>query len=160
MGVHKLPHYRNCFGCGLLNPIGLKLERFWDDEAGEVFCKFTLTKNYEGFEEIAHGGIISTICDELLWWAIAVSEKLCTVTAEMNIRYKRPVKIGEEYTARAKVLSVRGRRVEAICTIEDEEGRKVAEAKGLFVDTGRENWEKFLKGIGNDPLFSQCQKNK
>ncbi len=149
----KLPPFKGCFGCGHLNPIGLRLERFWDRSEGVVYSDFVLSENYQGFDGVAHGGIISTIADELLWWVIAAQEKVCSLTAQMTVRYKRPVLCGVSYRGVAKVAERRGRKIRATCVIE-REGEVHAEAEGLFVALPHEEWEKFLASLEDPSVLS------
>ena len=46
----------HCFACGTDNPIGLNLSFY---RQGDYICSdFTLGKNHEGWENMAHGGIV------------------------------------------------------------------------------------------------------
>jgi hypothetical protein len=58
------PRGHNCFACGTDNPIGLNLQfyRLADDVCTEI----TLDKQYEGWEGVIHGGIVSTLLDEVM----------------------------------------------------------------------------------------------
>ncbi len=153
MGLVRLPSYRGCFGCGKDNPFGLKLEIFWNEKERCTVCDLKLDERYQGFEGVIHGGIVSTVCDELLWWCITASLKKCTVTAEMTVKYKRPVKSNERYRATARVVSAKGRRIEAVCRIEEEGGATAAEARGVFIALPQEAWEDFLRGIEDADFF-------
>jgi len=58
------PSGYNCFACGTANPIGLHLNFF---RSGDYVCsEITLDRYHGGWENIAHGGIISTILDEVM----------------------------------------------------------------------------------------------
>jgi acyl-coenzyme A thioesterase PaaI-like protein len=58
----------NCFACGTANPIGLNLQFYRFGDA--VYSDITLGKNHEGWENVAHGGIVSTLLDEVMSWSI------------------------------------------------------------------------------------------
>ena len=58
-----------CFGCGDDNPIGLHL-RFAADGDG-VKASFVPGPEHQGFGDVVHGGIISTVLDEAMAWATA-----------------------------------------------------------------------------------------
>lgn len=65
--IPKLEGY-NCFACGTTNPIGLNLNFYRE---GEYVCSdITLDKNYEGWENMAHGGIVSALLDEVMSWTV------------------------------------------------------------------------------------------
>ena len=59
----------NCFGCSPTNPIGLHLE-FWED-GEDVVTTWSPCVNYDGWVETLHGGIISTLIDELANWVLS-----------------------------------------------------------------------------------------
>lgn len=151
--IVKLPSYKSCFGCGQENPIGLKLERFWDKENHTVFSEFKLDKVYEGFEDVIHGGIIATIVDELIWWVIAVEKRKCTVTVELNIKFRKPLNPNREYQGEAKILSEKGRRFTASCLIKDKEGNVLAEGSGVFFALKDDAWRNFINGLKDPSIF-------
>ena len=122
------PHH--CFACGTLNVHGLHLAL----HAGEGRCwvDTTLDRRFEGWEGIAHGGIISTILDEVMAWAV-VEHDLWGVTARMTVEFKRPVKIGQALHGEGRVTAVRRRIVETEGVITDQEGNILARAEATYV---------------------------
>ena len=101
------PH--NCFACGTLNAHGLQLELHAGD--GVCWTELTLDRRFEGWEGIAHGGIVCTLLDEVMAWAL-VDHDLWGVTAKMSVEFKRTVPIGRPIRAEGRVAGVRrnGRR--------------------------------------------------
>ncbi len=122
------PH--NCFACGTLNTHGLHLALHAGD--GRCWVDTVLESAFEGWEGIAHGGIISTILDEVMAWAV-VEHDLWGVTARMNVEFKRPVPIGRPIHGEGRVISVRRRLVETEGVLTDEEGNVLARAEATFV---------------------------
>ena len=57
------PEY-NCFGCCPENPVGLHMEFYEDDEY--IVSTWHPEKNYQGWVNTMHGGILSTLIDERL----------------------------------------------------------------------------------------------
>ena len=53
-----------CIGCGKNNPYGLKLNFQWDGKT--VRSEFTPNDFYQGWPKIVHGGIITTMLDEVM----------------------------------------------------------------------------------------------
>jgi uncharacterized protein (TIGR00369 family) len=128
------PH--NCFACGTLNVHGLQLEL----HAGGDRCwtELTLERRFEGWEGIAHGGILCTILDEVMAWAL-VDHDLWGVTARMAIDFKRPVRIGRPIRAEGRVVSVRRRLVEAEGVILDAtDGSILAQSSATYVGAPEE----------------------
>jgi uncharacterized protein (TIGR00369 family) len=120
-----------CFGCGRQNPIGLKLTFFEDGEY--VSAPWTPLREHQGYQGIVHGGLISTVLDEVMSWAI-YTRKLWAVTGSINVRFRKPVNVGEPLTARAWVASVTGRKVDVRAQlVRDSDGQVLAEGSALFI---------------------------
>ena len=99
-----------CFGCDPANHYGLQMEFY---EEGDDLISYWDPKSYlQGYGNILHGGIQSTLMDELASWIVYVKAKTGGVTAEMNVKFKKPV-----YVNKGK-LRIRGRLKET--------GRKLA----------------------------------
>ena len=79
----------NCFGCSPKNPIGLHLE-FWED-GDEVVTTWSPDVNYDGWVETLHGGIISTLIDELANWVLSRQLQAAGVTTKLEVKFRRPV---------------------------------------------------------------------
>jgi uncharacterized protein (TIGR00369 family) len=122
------PH--NCFACGTLNAHGLQLEL----HAGEGVCwtELTLDRRFEGWEGIAHGGIVCTLLDEVMAWAL-VDHDLWGVTAKMSVEFKKTVPIGRPIRAEGRVAGVRRRLVDAEgVVIEPASGQVLARAEATY----------------------------
>ena len=83
------PH--NCFACGTLNVHGLQLELHAAD--GLCWVELELAERFQGWEGIAHGGIVCTLLDEVMAWAV-VDHDMWGVTARMSVEFKKPVPLG------------------------------------------------------------------
>ena len=120
-----------CFGCGDDNPIGLHL-RFSPDGDG-MTASFIPGPEHQGFHDVVHGGIISSVLDEAMAWAVA-DAGVWAVTGEMRVRFRQPLKIGDVTSVVARVSGTRGRLVTA--TAELRLGRDhalIATASATFV---------------------------
>jgi len=106
---------RGCFVCGQENPSGLKAVFNCDKELLQSFCHLTIGDQFQGWPDIVHGGVIASLLDEACIYAgRALAETL--VTAELSVRYRQPVSVGQEVTIlgevverRRKVLRVKAR---------------------------------------------------
>ena len=120
-----------CFACGALNAHGLHLVLHI---AGDTcWTELTLRPEFCGWEGIAHGGIVATILDEVMGWALASAEAW-GFTAKMSIEYKRPVPVGAHIRGegrlverRRRLLTLTGRLVNA------DTGEVLATAEALYV---------------------------
>jgi uncharacterized protein (TIGR00369 family)/excisionase family DNA binding protein len=122
-----------CFGCGRLNPFGLQLD-FVADEAG-VWTDFVPGRLREGWTGTVHGGILATLLDEVLAWAL-FQRGIVAVTARLAITYRRPAPVGEPLRAHGWIERDRGRLVEAAGEVRDQTGTLLAEASATFVRVG------------------------
>ena len=139
-----------CFACGTENPIGLNL-RFYK-KGDEICTEITLDKVYEGWEGIAHGGIVSTLLDEIMSWAILYSKKVFIVTRTMNIKYIRPIMIGTPLFISGHVMeNMEYPKIGASGEIRDREGGLLVRGNGEFVAIAEDNFssipDNYKKGM-------------
>jgi len=137
--VTKRPNH--CFGCGEANSAGMHLSFSRDEALRKVTGAFHLSERYQGAPGIAHGGIVALVLDE----ALSKVSRFCgvtAVTAELNVEYLRPVRIGEEIRVEAINERVDGKHLYHSGEIRDAMGRVLARAKGRFVVV---NVERFLQ---------------
>ncbi|MCF7886075.1 MAG: PaaI family thioesterase [Candidatus Marinimicrobia bacterium] len=82
-----------CFACSPYNKIGLQMEFF---EAGDQIVSYwEPDKKYEGFHNVLHGGIQSTLIDEIAAWAVFIKGETAGVTKKISVNYKQPVYISK-----------------------------------------------------------------
>ena len=116
-----------CFGCGDLNPIGLRLKFEWNGETARA--DFTPGEAYQGWPGIVHGGIISCLLDEALNYPPYFLNCHC-LTAEMRVRLRRTAAIGERLHLEAWLTRRTRKLVETRARITLDDGTLVAEASG------------------------------
>jgi acyl-coenzyme A thioesterase PaaI-like protein len=120
-----------CFACGTENPHGLHLlfDRSHDDSA---IAQFTPHTYHEGWAGIVHGGIVVTILDEAMAYALYFSG-IRAVTARMENRFRLPMLSGHEVTIRAWIVNRRAKLVDAAAVISVPDSQIVAEATGRYL---------------------------
>lgn len=143
------PH--NCFACGTLNVHGLQL----DLHAGDDRCwtELELPQRFEGWDGIAHGGIVCTILDEVMAWSF-LDRDIWAVTARMSVEFKHPVRIGRRIRAEGRVREVRRRIIGVEGTIVDAEDLTLlarAEATYVAASEARKAELKIRYGFRLDP---------
>jgi len=120
-----------CFACGKDNRDGLQLKFIRLDD-GRIRTEFTPPKKFQGFKDILHGGIMATLLDEtMIHLVFGRGEKVVTARLEMKLR--KPAKIGEKITITAELLSDSGRRIELAAEAKDPSGELLAEGKSTMV---------------------------
>ena len=127
----------HCFVCGAHNDTGLKLNFKVDSEKQQAECLTAITKDYQGWDGIVHGGILASIIDGSMVYACK-SIGLSCMTAELNIRYKKAVPLNKrihimaKVKNRAKLMSCHVIYTEAVLKMDGEIAVR-AKAK-MFVD--------------------------
>lgn len=127
--VEVAPH--RCFACGSLNEHGLQLDlhvaedRCWTD--------ISLPDRFQGWDGIAHGGIVCTILDEVMAWSLAATDNW-GLTARMSVDFKRPIRLEEPIRGEGWITSSRRRIHETAARIVDAaSGEVLATATGTYV---------------------------
>lgn len=148
--MKTLPRYPRCFVCGKDNPLGLNL-RFTVTEEKDVVTEFTPSEHYMGFKNILHGGIISSVLDEAMGWAITAHTGKLYVTTELSTRFKKPAPVGQKLIVKAKAASVgvgregkAGRLQKAEASLSSINGEIFAEASGNFFEIPEKNLTEVL----------------
>ena len=123
------PH--RCFACGELNEHGLHLVLHTD--ATGCRTEVTLDSRFQGWEGVVHGGILSTILDEVMGWSV-IGRGTWGVTARMTVDFKRPVMVGRRVRAEGEVTSESRRIFRTAARIVDgESGEILATGEGTYL---------------------------
>ncbi|MCX5776038.1 MAG: PaaI family thioesterase [Candidatus Firestonebacteria bacterium] len=83
-----------CFACGKNNKAGLKLDFRMKGE--KLLTEYTFPKKYQGYSNVVHGGMLSLVLDEVMVNLPWKKYNTPVVSAELNIRLKKPAKIGQK----------------------------------------------------------------
>ena len=117
-----------CFGCGPANPHGLHMTFQTDGEV--VFSRLTVPEHLRGWNNLVHGGVISTILDEVMSWAAIHLIKSIIVTRTISVDFIKPVLTGQQLTAEARITEIRSRK-EALLQAELYNDERVLCARSL-----------------------------
>ncbi len=124
-------HY--CFVCGPDNPRGLKIKvkYFPEDMAAET--ELALSREFQGWADVIHGGILSTLLDEMMAhavWHFAGPG----LTLSMEVRFHHPLKPDEAIRVRGVLTaSNSSRRTAEAEIIRQSDHRRIASAKSRFL---------------------------
>jgi acyl-coenzyme A thioesterase PaaI-like protein len=130
--INEDPIDHGCFGCGNGNSQGLRL-RFRPLPKRGVWARFTPSELHQGYLAMTHGGILSTILDEAMSWAITHEGDL-GVTARMSLSFRNAAYVGETLIVIAHVRNRRGRLIDADAVLlRQRDDLLVAEAEGRFM---------------------------
>lgn len=81
-----------CFVCGPQNPIGLQAQFVTDPATNTSHAALELAVNFQGWQDVIHGGILASLLDEACIYACRGQSEQC-VTAELQVRYRKPVPV-------------------------------------------------------------------
>ncbi len=91
-----------------------------------------IAHRYQGPPSFVHGGVIAVLVDEAMG-KLNRLDGIVAMTAEMTVRYVRPVPLGRKIQVKAWPLRRRGRNYWRECTIHDSQGKLLVQSKGRFV---------------------------
>ncbi len=130
MPMKEIRRYPGCFVCGENNTIGLKARFFWDGH--KSVCDITADEMYAGYKHIFHGGIVATLLDEIMIKAL-LAQELHVVTAEMTVRYRKPVFSGDRLHFEGRQTGQKGVLYLTEGKAVNQAGEVVAEATGKYI---------------------------
>jgi uncharacterized protein (TIGR00369 family) len=150
----QLPYYHGCFGCGKDNPCGVKLEFKYDGE--KVTASYSPQKVHMGFKGVVHGGVVTALLDEAMWWAVAAIHKENTFTVKIEVEFKQPLEEGKTYTVEGKVAEERkGRIFLAEGYVLDSGGNICAQSKATFLKAPKKTMPMLIEGLSDPSLFTE-----
>ena len=120
----------SCFACGHHNESGLKLQFDIDAVAMTASTTFTIPSSFSGWKNAAHGGIVSTILDEVMVYACG-SVGWLVATGRLAVRFRKPVPVETPLLLTGQVVKHRGRL-------------------GIQYDCHCPNWKRIRQADGNE----------
>ncbi len=129
----KLPNSddHNCFACGPMNSAGLQMVFFTNDLS--VVTWLTVPDHLCGWNNLVHGGVLSTILDEIMSWTAMYLLKSITMTRSITVDFLKPIYTGNRLKAEGNVLEVTRQRSAVLeGSIYNKEGQLCAKSTGSF----------------------------
>lgn len=88
-----------CYGCSAGHPHGFRLQP--ERHGREVRVRYTPNEHQQGPLGVMHGGLVTTLADELAAWAVIGLVGRFGFTGRIEARLARPVRLGAELQGRA-----------------------------------------------------------
>jgi uncharacterized protein (TIGR00369 family) len=126
-----LPEFPGCFVCGKDNPRGLHIP--FEIEENGVRAIFTPDRTLAGYNDMVHGGIISSLIDEAVVWAAYVATGRFGATAELNVRFKKPLTTGIECIIIGRMTEDKGKIWILEASVADKDGDPFAVGTGKVI---------------------------
>lgn len=121
----------HCFACSPHNPIGLQMQ-FYETEEG-VESVWEPRRYYEGYPGVIHGGIQSTLLDEIAAWAIYIKARTSGVTSRLNVKFRKPVSSSQKHiTLKSRIKYIQRGFCYLDTWLMDENGDVCAEADAVY----------------------------
>ena len=122
---------KHCFGCSPDNPSGLQMKFYTDEKS--IYSKLKVPGHLCGWDNLVHGGVISTILDEVMGWAPIHLHKLIVLTKTMTVDFIQPVFLDDELKAEAWITKLDDDgEVIVDATLHNGQGELCARSTGVF----------------------------
>lgn len=125
---------QKCFACGKENPDGLQLEFTYSSDGNSVETTYVPPEKFQGWQGIVHGGIITTLLDEVMAKA-AVNKGYHVLTGEITTRFKTPARTLEPLQCSARIEQTKKKLLYVTGTARNQDGEIVAEARSKMIIT-------------------------
>jgi acyl-coenzyme A thioesterase PaaI-like protein len=130
----KQPNSKLCLVCGMKNPFGLKAF-FYETEKKELVAIFNTCEEHQSYPGRLHGGIAAAILDETIGRAILMhyEQEIWGVTAELRLRFKRPIPLGEELKVIGRITRESNRLFEGTGELILQNGEIAVTCEGKYL---------------------------
>ena len=138
--MKEIVRYSGCFVCGEDNDIGLKAKFYFKD--GKAITEYITRRKFEGYQNVFHGGIISTRLDEVMIKAL-LAQDIFTMSVEITVKFRKIVSIGEKLFFEGELDKQKGKLIFTKGLVKTKNGDIVASATGKYLKVN-ENLKKEL----------------
>ncbi len=133
--------YNTCFACGQKNPIGLHLTFYQKENL--VYTETFIQPEFAGWNDLTHGGILTTIADETMAWTVIHLTKRYMLTKSISIQFLRPCKVNQKIISEGKIVEKLG-------------SKEVKVEVQIFLENGKP----CILSTGNLVLFTKSELRK
>lgn len=143
-----------CFGCGKKNPLGLKLSFHESEES--LHASWLPTDNYQGYPNVLHGGVITTLFDEIGAWCIYIKLGTAGVTTEIKTSFVNPVFISKGIISLTASVSERSdKNATIVCKLTDGQMKVCAQSVAEYFIYPPEVAVKRLRYPGKEAFYEK-----
>jgi uncharacterized protein (TIGR00369 family) len=116
--------------CGRDNAAGLNV--MFHRSGGTVIADFSGDFRHVGFPQQLHGGVLSSLLDEAMWWAAVSAASTMVQTWEISVRFHSPLPPGKSVRVEAWMEEDKSRYVLTKGRILDDQGHIYARGTGKY----------------------------
>lgn len=136
-----------CLICGVNNALGVHAN-FYNMEDGSVGGLFTFREEHQSYPGRVHGGMLSTMIDELAGRVLWTDEpQKIAVTMDINVQFRKPVPYNTPLKGRGVYVKKLSRSYSAKCFILSAAGDVLVEGEAKYLILPA---EKVLNGQGSE----------
>ena len=128
--MNLLPVYATSFFTDKKRTDGMGLTISYEN--GVVYTDMLVDTRFEGYKAVVHGGIVFGILDVIMWYAILLETRKICMTRKTEMEFLKPVLCNTMYRAEARVVRVEEKDVIVSAWVQDSQGERYAEVKGIF----------------------------
>jgi acyl-coenzyme A thioesterase 13 len=120
-----------------ISPVGRWLNgKLIDIQEGHMAAEFTVRKDMTNPMGVLHGGIASTILDDVVGTMVyALGREFAYTSVNLNCDFLHAARLGDVIVAKAKVVRAGKNIVHAEGVITDQEGRIIAKCTSNLIQT-------------------------
>jgi len=142
--MKEIARYSGCFVCGENNDCGLKVKFYYRDK--KAYAEYATSRRFEGYQNVFHGGITSTLLDEVMIKAL-LAQNIMAMTVEMTVKFHKLVKIGEKLFLEGELEKQKGRLLLTSGRAMLADGEVVASATGKYLIVDENLKSELLKSL-------------
>lgn len=131
--LQSIPNSENqtCFACGPNHSSGLKMK--FSTDGNRVYSLIRAPSTMTGWDQTVHGGILTTMLDEVMGWGVIYLLKKIGMTKSITVDFNKAVYAGERLTV---IGGIQEKRSDRECVMHgaifNEKDTLCVEARGQF----------------------------
>lgn len=142
----------HCFGCSTNNLHGLQMSFFEDEDY--IISEWNPKSHLSGFKNVLHGGIQTSLLDEIACWVVFIKCQTSGVTTALNAKFKNSAFTDKgKLLIRAKLISIEKKHANIHAEIIDETGKICSEADVQYLIFPQEMAKKRFGYPGIEAFF-------
>ena len=126
-----------CFGCCPENPVGVHMEFYEDGD--DIVCFWRPQAHFQGWVDTLHGGIQSTLIDEIASWVVFRKLQTTGVTNKLEVKFLKPIMTTEnQLTLRAHLVEMKRQVAFIDVSVYNSQEELCTEGKAVYFTANQE----------------------